>query len=137
MNDSVSPSDKRPLRPLSPHIQIYRWQLTMVTSILHRISGAALALGVFAFTWLMLSAAIGPDAWGYFMGAAHSLLGRIALFGWVAAAYYHLCNGIRHLVWDTGHLFKIEDAYLGGYIALAVAAFMTVMTWWTILGGGW
>jgi succinate dehydrogenase / fumarate reductase cytochrome b subunit len=128
-----SPKSKR---PLSPHIQVYRWQLTMSMSILHRISGAALAGGLFAFTWMMVAAATGPDAWATFAGVAQSLIGRIAIFGWVAAAYYHLCNGIRHLVWDTGHLFRIENAYLGGYIALAVAAFMTVMTWWTILGGG-
>jgi succinate dehydrogenase / fumarate reductase cytochrome b subunit len=135
MTQRVSPS-KQAQRPLSPHIQIYRWQLTMTMSILHRISGAALAAGLFAFTWMLLAAAMGPDAWNNFTGVANSCIGKIALFGWIAAAYYHLCNGVRHLVWDSGRLFKIENAYLGGYIALGLAAFMTVMTWWTILGGG-
>ena len=116
-------------RPLSPHLQIYRWQLTMTMSILHRMTGAALALGLIAVTWMLMAAVSGPQAWATFMGVAGSWYGKLALFGWSAALYYHLFNGIRHLVWDTGRLFKIKDAYLGGYLVLAATIIMLALTW--------
>ncbi len=119
-------------RPLSPHLQIYRWQLTMAMSILHRISGAALAAGLFAFTWMLVAAASGPDAWNAFIDVAGSLFGKLALVGWMAALFYHLFNGIRHLVWDTGRLFKIENAYIGGYLVLICAALATAVAIWIV-----
>ncbi len=119
-------------RPLSPHLQVYRWQLTMTMSILHRISGAALVAGLAAVVWMLLAAATGPEAWESFTGVAGSLIGRVALFGWSVALYYHLFNGIRHLAWDCGKLFEIKDAYLAGYMVWAATGLLTFLTWWSV-----
>ncbi len=128
MAQSAKPSD----RPLSPHLQVYRWQLTMTMSILHRISGAALAVGLAVIVWILMAAAIGPAAWETFTAVAGSLAGRVALFGWSVALYYHLFNGIRHLFWDCGKLFEIRNAYLAGYLVWLATGLMTLATWWGI-----
>lgn len=129
MSETVKPIS----RPLSPHLQIYRWQLTMTMSILHRISGAALAVGLAAIVWMLLAAATGPDAWAQFRGVAGQWYGRLAIFGWSAALFYHLFNGVRHLVWDTGRLFRIENAYLGGYLVWIATFACLALTWWKTL----
>jgi succinate dehydrogenase / fumarate reductase cytochrome b subunit len=122
-------------RPLSPHLQIYRWQLTMSMSILHRACGLALAAGIAMVVWMLVAAATGPDAYGRFSAFAASGLGRLMIFGWSAALCYHMCNGVRHLFWDMGYLFKIENAYRAGYIVLACAALMCAAIWLTATGG--
>ena len=122
------------VRPLSPHLQVYRWPLTMTMSILHRISGCALALALFALTWLLAAAAMGEDSWNVFLGAAGSPLGRFALLGWTAALYYHLFNGIRHLVWDTGNAFSLKSAYLGGYLVWAATLSCLAASIWLAIG---
>lgn len=119
----------KPQRPLSPHLQIYRWQLTMVMSILHRATGVALLAGVVPFTWWLVAAATGPAAYEQFMAFCASPLGLLMLLGWMVAFYYHLANGVRHLIWDSGHLFKIKNAYAAGYFVLAVTALLSAMTW--------
>ena len=117
-------------RPLSPHLQVYRWQLTMTMSILHRISGCALAFALFALTWMLAAAALGPDAWATFLNVASGPFGKIALLGWTAALYYHLFNGIRHLLWDTGRAFDLKYAYLTGYLVwMATLACLAVTVW--------
>lgn len=123
-------------RPLSPHLQVYRWSLTMAMSILHRATGAALAAGTLMVVWLLLSAASGAEAYGTFRTFCHSPLGMFMLFGWSAALYYHALNGIRHLFWDMGFFFKIENAYRTGYAVLAGTALLTVATWYVVLSGG-
>src|SRR5260370_21599822 len=90
-------------RPLSPHLQIYRWQLTSVMSILHRASGIALAAGTILLVWWLAAAASGPGPLATVQGFLGSWFGLLLLFGWSAALFYHLCNGIRHLWWDTCH----------------------------------
>ena len=120
-------------RPLSPHLQIYKPQMTSVMSILHRIMGAALAVGTLMFMWLLFAAAYGEEAYSQFTGFAGSLVGQLFIFGWSVAFYYHLFNGIRHLFWDTGRLFKIENAYKAGYLVLFATAVMVAVTWWRIL----
>jgi succinate dehydrogenase / fumarate reductase cytochrome b subunit len=109
-------------RPLSPHLQIYRWQLTMAMSILHRICGAALAVGIAMIVWLLVSAAAGEDAYNQFIAFCNSLIGKLMLSGWALALSYHLCNGVRHLIWDTVHLFELKNAYRAGYVVLLAAA---------------
>lgn len=109
-------------RPLSPHLQIYRWQLTMAMSILHRMCGAALAVGIGMIVWLLVSAAAGEDAYNQFIAFCNTTMGRVMLSGWALAASYHLCNGVRHLVWDTVHLLELKNAYRSGYAALLAAA---------------
>ncbi len=95
-------------RPLSPHLQIYRWQLTSVLSILHRATGVALSAGTILLVWWLVAAASGPEAYEGVQEFLGSWLGLLLLFGWSLSLFYHLCNGIRHLVWDTGHALDLE-----------------------------
>ncbi len=116
-------------RPLSPHLQVYKPQLTSVMSILHRMTGAALAVGALIMVWWLAAAALGEGAYQGFANFAGSPLGLFMLFGWTFCFYYHLFNGIRHLIWDMVFLFKIENAYRAGYVVLALTAFATIATW--------
>jgi succinate dehydrogenase / fumarate reductase cytochrome b subunit len=111
-------------RPLSPHIQIYRWPLNMALSILHRISGGALAVGLLMMTWFLCALATGPDAFDTFMTFCGSTIGTLMLAGWLAAACYHLCSGLRHLVFDTGRLFDQKYANRAGQIVLGTSALL-------------
>jgi succinate dehydrogenase / fumarate reductase, cytochrome b subunit len=116
-------------RPLSPHLQIYRWQLTSVLSILHRASGVALSVGaILLISWLG-AAADGPESYAGFQQFIGSWLGLLLLFGWSVALFYHLCNGIRHLWWDTGRGLDLPSVYAGGRIVLAGTAVLTVVAW--------
>jgi succinate dehydrogenase / fumarate reductase cytochrome b subunit len=124
------PGPKTHERPLSPHLQIYRWQLTMALSILHRMTGAALTVGVLLVAWWLIAAAAGEGAYNIAHGFIRSPIGLLMLFGWTVAIYYHLFNGIRHLIWDTVHLFKLRNAYLSGYIVLVLTAFCSIATWY-------
>lgn len=132
---SGTPSKKD--RPLSPHLQIYKPQLTSITSVLHRATGLGMAYGLAMFTWWLVAAATGPEAYGVFTDFCASLIGQILLYGWMVAFYYHLANGIRHLVWDTGHLFKLRNAYAAGYFVLFFTALASAVTWYylTQMGG--
>ena len=116
-------------RPLSPHLQVYKPQLTSVMSILHRMAGAALAVGTVMIVWLLLAAASGEAAYNQFIWVCNTAVGKLALFGWSAALFYHLCNGVRHLFWDTGRLFEIKSAYRAGYVVLAVTALLLFWFW--------
>ena len=120
-------------RPLSPHLQVYRPQLTSMLSILHRATGIALAVGaLYLAVWVMCAAA-GPRAYAVFQDFNTSIVGRIVLGGWLFSAFYHLCNGIRHLAWDAGYGFEIRDAYRSGYAVLAATAVLTVLAWLYVL----
>lgn len=116
-------------RPLSPHLQVYRPQLTTVLSILHRITGAALAVGLVMVVWMLIAAAGGEAAYNQFARFCGSPPGQLLLLGWTFALYYHACNGIRHLIWDTGRLFEIGAAYRAGYVVLAATVLLTALTW--------
>ena len=116
-------------RPLSPHLQIYRWQLTSVLSILHRFSGIALSAGTLLLVWWLVAAATGPRAYAGVQHFLGSLLGRILLFGWSIALYYHLCNGLRHLWWDSGRGLELPQVYVGGWIVLGATVVLTAVTW--------
>lgn len=125
-------------RPLSPHLQIYRPQMTSVMSILHRICGFALAVGTLMVVWLLVAAASGPEAFTVYMDFVNSWIGQLMLLGWSVALFYHLSNGIRHLFWDAGKLYEIKNAYKAGYLVLASTVILTVLTWWQfcpVLGG--
>lgn len=116
-------------RPLSPHLQIYKPQLTSIMSILHRATGYALAIGTIMVVWWLVAAATGEGAYNTAMGFAESWFGTLLIFGWSFALFYHLCNGIRHLLWDMGYLFKIENAYKAGYVVLAASVLLTLSAW--------
>jgi succinate dehydrogenase / fumarate reductase, cytochrome b subunit len=116
-------------RPLSPHLQIYRWPVTMATSIAHRLTGVALSAGTLLLAWWLIAAALGPETYHVFAVCAANPLGQIALFGLVWSLAFHLLNGIRHLAWDMGYGFKVPTAKLtaalvyAGSVALAVGVF--------------
>lgn len=119
----------KPGRPLSPHLQIYRWPITMLLSILHRITGAALSLGLIVLVlWLMLVAA-GPERYQYFREIMASPLGIVMLVAWTFAFLLHLANGVRHLVWDFGRGLEIREANASAWGALVFAAALTALFW--------
>ena len=116
-------------RPLSPHLQVYKPQLTSVLSISHRITGVALAVGTLLLAWWLIAAAAGPDAFAVVQGFLGSWLGYLILFGFSYALMYHLCNGIRHLFWDAGYGFELETVYKSGWATVIVSVALTVVTW--------
>lgn len=116
-------------RPLSPHLQVYRWQLTSVLSILHRASGIALAAGTLLLVWWLVAAAGGPDSYARVQWFLGSWLGRILLFGWSVGLFYHLCNGLRHLWWDSGHGLELKSVYASGWAVVAATGALTLIAW--------
>lgn len=115
--------------PLSPHLQIYRWPISMFTSIAHRASGLVLSVGsVFLAAWLV-SAAMGPAAFADVNSVAAAWYGQLLMFGWSFALFFHLANGIRHLIWDTGAGLRLESTRTSGYVAIGAAVVLTVITW--------
>jgi succinate dehydrogenase / fumarate reductase cytochrome b subunit len=116
-------------RPLSPHLQIYRWQLTSVLSILHRMSGIALAIGAILLVSWIGAASDGPETYAKMQWFVGSWIGLLLLFGWSVALFFHLCNGVRHLVWDTGHGLELKSVYASGWAVLVGTAALTVVAW--------
>ena len=123
-------------RPLSPHLQVYRWSLTMLMSIAHRATGIALSLGSILLVIWIAALAAGPDAYATAQGIVASPIGLLLLFGWSVALFYHLCNGIRHLFWDIGMGFEKEQARRSGWAALGGTAILTLVAWGIGLSGG-
>jgi succinate dehydrogenase / fumarate reductase cytochrome b subunit len=123
-------------RPLSPHLQIYRWQLTMVLSIIHRATGVALAAGTILLIALLLALAAGPDAYQSVRAFCSSWLGLLLLFGWSWALCFHMFNGLRHLLWDVGWGFEIPRAYLTGWTVVAASLVMTALIWACVFAQG-
>lgn len=116
-------------RPLSPHLQVYRPQLTSVLSILHRITGIALAVGTLLLVYWLVALSIGPAAYADAQWFLSSILGRLLIFGWSLTLFYHLCNGIRHLFWDAGYGFELENAYRSGWAVVIASLTLTVLAW--------
>jgi succinate dehydrogenase / fumarate reductase, cytochrome b subunit len=123
-------------RPLSPHLQIYRWYLTMALSIGHRVTGIGLALGLLLLTWWLLALAGGPETFATVEAVKDSWIGVLVLFGYTFVLFYHLGNGIRHLVWDAGYGFDIQVAAHSGLAVLAFAGALTVLVWLAIAIAG-
>ena len=122
-------------RPLSPFMfpTWYRFQITSLLSILHRLTGIALAVGSILLTWWLVAVAAGGELFAATHAFISSSIGMVLLFLWSAAFFYHLCNGIRHLAWDAGYGFELRMAYRGGYAVVAVALLLTVLTWTFVL----
>ena len=116
-------------RPLSPHLQVYRPQITSVLSISHRITGVALSVGTLLLVWWLVAAATGPEAYEDAQEFIGSWFGLLLVFGWTFCFWYHFCNGIRHLVWDTGHGLELPQVYLGGYMVVGASIGLTLLTW--------
>jgi succinate dehydrogenase / fumarate reductase cytochrome b subunit len=110
-------------------LQVYRPQLTSVLSISHRVTGLALSVGMLMLIWQLIAAASGPDAYDTFQAFAGSWIGIIVLLGWSLALFYHLCNGIRHLIWDTGAGLDLASAYRSGMFVIIGTVVLTALTW--------
>jgi succinate dehydrogenase / fumarate reductase cytochrome b subunit len=116
-------------RPLSPHLQVYRWPVSMALSILHRVTGVALGVGTLLLTWWLIAAASSDGAFDqaqWFMGSA---IGLLLLFGWSAALIFHFFSGIRHLVWDAGFGFDPPTYNTSGWGVLIATGVCTVLVW--------
>ncbi len=116
-------------RPLSPHLQVYRWPISMALSIGHRITGVGMALGTLLMTWWLVAAATGGDAFRVVQGFLGSWLGVILLLGWSGALIFHLASGIRHLIWDIGRGFDDRAYRASGRAVVAAVAVATVLVW--------
>jgi succinate dehydrogenase / fumarate reductase cytochrome b subunit len=116
-------------RPLSPHLQIYKPMLTMMMSIAHRITGAALYFGMVLLAWWLIAAASGPNAYADFEAFAGSIIGRVILFGYTWALMHHLLGGIRHLIWDTLHGLGATDREMLTLATIIGSIALTVLLW--------
>jgi succinate dehydrogenase / fumarate reductase cytochrome b subunit len=118
-------------RPLSPFMfpTWYRFQITSALSILHRLTGIALAVGSILLAWWLVSVAAGGESFAWTHAFIASPVGLLLLFGWSIAFFYHLCNGVRHLAWDAGYGFELRSAYRSGYGVLAATVVLTLITW--------
>jgi succinate dehydrogenase / fumarate reductase cytochrome b subunit len=118
-------------RPISPFMfpKWYRFQITSSLSILHRLTGIALAVGSILLAWWLIAVAAGGKLFAATHAFIASPIGMLLLFLWSIAFFYHLCNGIRHLAWDAGHGFEIRQASHSGYAVLAATAVLTVLAW--------
>ena len=116
-------------RPLSPHLQVYRPQITSVLSIPHRMTGIALAAGALLFAYWFSAAAYGPENFERAQAVLGSWFGRLLLFGFTFSLYFHLANGIRHLAWDIGWGFELPTLRLTGWIVVLFSLAATLVTW--------
>ncbi len=122
-------------RPLSPHVGIYRWQISNTLSILHRLTGFGLALGLIPFAAWLWGAAYSPALFAGLVEGFSTVLGKIFLVGWTAAFYYHLGNGIRHLNWDMGKGLELDEMKTSGQLIVVFTIAMTIFTWTLICTG--
>ena len=121
-------------RPLSPHLQVYRPQLTSILSILHRITGVVIWAGALMMTYWIASATYGPEAFARAQWFLGSWFGCLVLLGLTGATFYHLANGIRHLAWDIGWGYEMDKLNISGWAVLIFTGVMTVLTF---LAGYW
>ncbi len=125
-------SANRPM-PLSPHLTIYRWPLTMALSIGHRITGGALTVGLVLFTVWLVALAAGPESFAVVDGIVRSWFGALVLVAYTFFLFLHLGNGVRHLAWDLGYGFEKATAHQSAILVLGFAAGLTVLTWLVVL----
>lgn len=123
-------------RPLSPHLQVYSFQITMMMSIVHRATGVLLSFAALAMIGWLLALAHGPEAYEQWRSLLTSIPGQVLLFASTAALVYHLLNGLRHLVWDSGRALDIPSVYRGGYAVLLLAFVITLGLWLAAFPGG-
>lgn len=117
------------VRPLSPHMQVYKPQLTSMMSFAHRITGVALSAGLLLLLYWLGALAGGPESYAGAQALIGSWFGRLVLFGFTLALFYHLGNGIRHLFWDAGYGFELPHAYASGKAVLIATVVLTLLTW--------
>ena len=116
-------------RPLSPHLQVYKPQLTSVLSIANRLSGIASSIGTLMLVWWLVASAGSAGGFASMQGFMGSFIGVVLLFGWTVALMYHFFGGLRHLAWDAGYGFDLPQVYASGYAVLIATAVSTVLIW--------
>jgi succinate dehydrogenase / fumarate reductase, cytochrome b subunit len=116
-------------RPLSPHITIYHWYITMVMSIVHRATGIAVTVGLLGLTWWLTALASGPESFARVQWALYNPLGWLILFGFTLALFLHAVTGLRHLLWDWGYGLNKQAATRTSYWLIGIAVGLTVLTW--------
>lgn len=116
-------------RPLSPHLQTYRPQLTSILSIMNRVTGIAISIGTLMLVWWLVAAASGPAAYDTVQSFVGSFVGLFVLFGWTASLMYHLWGGVRHLMWDLGYGTDLPTVHLSGWAAIIATVASTVLIW--------
>lgn len=121
-------------RPLSPHLGIYRWPISMTLSILHRITGVALSAGLLLFVLWLQAIAFDANSYSAMGEFFASMFGRLLLIGWSFAFFYHFANGIRHLIWDTGRMFEKSQANFSAWVVLVAAVLLTALYWLALAG---
>ena len=116
-------------RPISPHLQVYRWELHMMLSILHRTTGVALGAGTLLLAWWVMALAGGEQSYETFQGFIQHPIGQIILFGFSFALVFHAMNGIRHLFWDIGMGFEKNQTRTSGLLVVGLSVIFTVLIW--------
>lgn len=116
-------------RPLSPHLQVYAPQLSSVLSILNRVTGIAISVGTLLLVWWLAAAAAGPAAFARVQAFLHSWLGLFMLFGWTIALFYHLFGGLRHLAWDAGYGYELDQMRKSGWAAVIATVAASILVW--------
>jgi succinate dehydrogenase / fumarate reductase cytochrome b subunit len=120
-------------RPLSPHLQVYRWPITMAMSIMHRVTGGALYVGSLLLVWLLVAAASGQHAYGVASLVFGSLIGRLVLFGYSWALFHHMLGGLRHFLWDTGRGMEPGTRNTIAWANVAGSVVLTLIVWAVVL----
>ena len=116
-------------RPLSPHLQVYKPQLTSILSILHRGTGIVLSIGsIFLVSWILVLT-LGESAYQIYSQLVNNWFGKLVIFGFTFGLFYHLSNGIRHLFWDAGYGYDLKDAYVSGFAVIFSSISLTLITW--------
>lgn len=134
---NAAPAPRGPAdRPVSPHLEIWRWHITMATSILHRATGIALYVGALILAGWAVALAKGPGAFGQYRALLASPLGQLVLFGLTVSLFYHLANGVRHLWWDAGKGFEPKIADMTGAAAIAFGVVAAIAIWVVAMFGG-
>jgi len=116
-------------RPLSPHLQVYRPPLTGIISITHRATGVFLTLGTLLLVCWLMSAAAGAESFASVQGFMSSTFGMLILLGWTFALFFHLCHGVRHLIWDAGRSFEKETMDQYAMVEIGISAVLTFFLW--------
>jgi len=123
-------------RPISPHLSVYKPQITMVLSITHRILGCFLAVSTPVLVCWLMTIASGPEAYNEMQSVFSHWFAKLFLLAWAFAFFYHMCNGVRHLFWDAGKGYHMENLYKSGYAVVGVASVLTLITIFVALSGG-
>ena len=121
--------DKLIHRPLSPHLQVYRWPISMALSIGHRVTGVGLGIGTLLLTWWLVAAAVSDEAFAQVQWFLGSPVGLLLLFGWSAALFFHFFAGIRHLAWDAGYGFDKPTYDRTGWAVVIATVVATLLLW--------